>query len=242
METKCSDPGCDTPVKARGLCSLHYQRYRYHGQLDTVAPPKQRICAHCGNSFDPKLRRWGAMYCSSKCNDAARYARKRAAKGRRAEQCEQCGEPLIDRRLQARFCSTRCGQNWRNIQVRTQAQNRKLAARKPCRGCGSPIPVERNGRALYCTEACKIRSRRHEAYGLTKPELEALLAQHEQCAICRTEDWGRKGPQVDHDHDSGKVRGILCLNCNNGLGRFGDDPARLRAAADYLERTRACVS
>lgn len=71
-------------------------------------------------------------------------------------------------------------------------------------------------------------------YGLTKQELDLLLAQHEMCAICKTDAWGKKGPQVDHDHATGRVRGILCSNCNNGLGRFADDPVRLRAAADYL--------
>ncbi len=48
-------------------------------------------------------------------------------------------------------------------------------------------------------------------------------------------DWGAKGPQVDHCHVTGKVCGILYINCNNGLGRFRDDPALLRAAADYLD-------
>lgn len=87
-----------------------------------------------------------------------------------------------------------------------------------------------------CSVDCKIRSRRHEAYGLSHDELKLLLEQHDQCAVCRSEDWGKKGPQVDHCHETGKVRGILCINCNNGIGRFADDPARLRVAADYLER------
>ena len=77
---------------------------------------------------------------------------------------------------------------------------------------------------------------RPEKYGLTRDELAALLAQHGVCAICQTDKWGKKGPQIDHDHVTGAVRGVLCSNCNNGLGRFKDDPARLRAAAAYLEQ------
>lgn len=56
-----------------------------------------------------------------------------------------------------------------------------------------------------------------------------------KCAICSIERSG-KNHALDHDHKTGKLRGILCNNCNTGLGMFGDDPVRLRAAAEYLER------
>jgi len=76
--------------------------------------------------------------------------------------------------------------------------------------------------------------RRPEKYGLSRDELSLLLEQNAVCAICQTDNWGRKGPVVDHDHATGKVRGILCVNCNVGIGNLGDDPARLRAALAYL--------
>jgi hypothetical protein len=76
-------------------------------------------------------------------------------------------------------------------------------------------------------------------YGMEPGEYEAMLAkQGGVCAICRTAEWRGKGnsPHIDHDHATGLVRGILCGVCNNGLGNFADDPARLRAAVMYLER------
>lgn len=68
-------------------------------------------------------------------------------------------------------------------------------------------------------------------YGLELEEYEAILARG--CAIC-----GKDGPRMamDHNHANGQVRDALCASCNNGLGRFKDDPTLLRAAAAYLEK------
>jgi hypothetical protein len=72
-------------------------------------------------------------------------------------------------------------------------------------------------------------------YGITVQEYEAkLVAQEGKCAICRCSDSGKKGWHVDHDHDTGKFRGLLCMNCNTGLGKFRDDPDLVRAALQYL--------
>lgn len=76
------------------------------------------------------------------------------------------------------------------------------------------------------------------AYGITRAEFDVLVEkQGNLCAICHGE---RNGPgtvlHVDHCHTTGRVRGLLCSNCNRALGMFGDDPVRLRAAADYLEK------
>jgi hypothetical protein len=81
-------------------------------------------------------------------------------------------------------------------------------------------------------------------YGITIEDYEALRdAQGCACAICgRTEPVGRISQfgedfwlHVDHDHDSGRVRGLLCTNCNRGLGTFQDDPEVLRRAIAYID-------
>jgi Recombination endonuclease VII len=72
-------------------------------------------------------------------------------------------------------------------------------------------------------------------YGITADEADLMLAaQDGLCAICRS----APADHVDHDHDTGAVRALLCFNCNGGLGQFKDDPALLRAAAEYVEEHR----
>jgi hypothetical protein len=70
-------------------------------------------------------------------------------------------------------------------------------------------------------------------YGLTQEAFDEMLAaQGGGCAICGKPD----ADNVDHDHFTGRVRGILCWNCNVGVGQFEDDSERLLAALSYLDR------
>jgi hypothetical protein len=63
-----------------------------------------------------------------------------------------------------------------------------------------------------------------------------LTAQDCRCAICQFwPDFPLSELCIDHCHANGHVRGLLCTRCNTGIGQFGNDPARLRAAAAYLE-------
>ena len=73
-------------------------------------------------------------------------------------------------------------------------------------------------------------------YGISLQEYDELLrSQGGVCAICGGTD-GDKRMAVDHDHASGKVRGILCQRCNRALGLFKDDKVKLRKAISYLSR------
>lgn len=99
------------------------------------------------------------------------------------------------------------------------------------------------GPGLFCRPCQRIRSRRKSRegrnrgyhlrarYGLSESDVAARIAQQDGlCAVCRTAE----ATQVDHDHETGRVRGILCLHCNAGMGAFRDDPRLIYQAIDYL--------
>jgi hypothetical protein len=73
-------------------------------------------------------------------------------------------------------------------------------------------------------------------YGITIEQYDELLAaQGGKCAICRREPRPDISLHLDHDHETGQLRGILCFRCNNALGDFDDDVSLLRAAVRYIE-------
>lgn len=79
-------------------------------------------------------------------------------------------------------------------------------------------------------------------YGLTPSEYDQMLnEQGGVCALCDKPETclGNNGEvkmlAVDHDHDTGDVRGLLCNNCNRAIGLFGDDPELLLKAVAYLK-------
>ena len=74
-------------------------------------------------------------------------------------------------------------------------------------------------------------------YGITLEDYDRMLeTQGGGCAICGRPPRTDISLHVDHDHETGRIRGLLCFPCNNTLGDFKDDPKRLYAAADYLSR------
>lgn len=73
-------------------------------------------------------------------------------------------------------------------------------------------------------------------YGITVEQYDEMFARQDGlCAICERPTKSGRLLSVDHDHETGRVRALLCQGCNRGLGFFSEDPESLRAAADYLE-------
>ncbi|WNM36673.1 endonuclease VII domain-containing protein [Streptomyces sp. Li-HN-5-11] len=112
--------------------------------------------------------------------------------------------------------------------------------RKRCQGCGEVKPHsewhrEGDGLASRCTACRAVKgpaAHLWRKYGMTEDERDELIAaQGGVCCICLS----APATHVDHCHKTGRVRGVLCFNCNSGLGLLRDDPAAMSRAADYLE-------
>jgi hypothetical protein len=122
---------------------------------------------------------------------------------------------------------------------------------KTCGRCGVSKPLKAfhrhrlklDGRDTRCRD-CRVelarlaQPRRRERkllnhYALSLADYDRMLkAQRGRCGICRQKPV--KHLAVDHDHDTGAVRGLLCCGCNMGLGHFRDRPAALLKAIQYL--------
>ena len=131
---------------------------------------------------------------------------------------------------------------------------------RQCRVCGTVKPLtefyktgRKNGdeRHYECKECAKARvKQRHcpetyrrqhlkRAYGITPEQYDELLEkQNGKCACCGADKPGNsrrdKYFAVDHDHSTGKVRGLLCHNCNTALGLIRDNPQTLTSMLTYL--------
>jgi hypothetical protein len=74
-------------------------------------------------------------------------------------------------------------------------------------------------------------------FGITLEQYDAMLAeQGGGCGICRKPPRDDISLHVDHDHETGRIRGLLCFTCNNALGDFDDDASLLRSAIRYVEQ------
>jgi hypothetical protein len=158
------------------------------------------------------------------------------------KRCKHCGieKPLED------FYTDRNARDGRRPECKTCNLFRRRAkyAEDPQSYIDRVLKWQRENRDRYLerqrayrgTPAKKLSNRKSHLkrkYGLTLEVYDAMLAsQGGGCAICGNPN----ADNVDHDHATGKVRGILCFNCNIAVGQMEDDEDRLAAAMAYLSR------
>lgn len=145
--------------------------------------------------------------------------------------CSDCGEMRpIARFDRDRFCKAGYKGQCRdcvNAKRRARYEAKSEEERRQFRG----DPAAHTRYRANHPDRVKDAQRRH-LYGITTAEFEELReAQKGACAVCcKSTD----RLQVDHDHVTKRVRGLLCGNCNKALGLFADDAARLASAVRYL--------
>jgi hypothetical protein len=128
----------------------------------------------------------------------------------------------------------------------TTARSCKQCVRETARKWGKENPERRrlqpSQQARYKREVANKRPYNvydmlYSRYRLRKYEFIALLkAQEGRCAICLDEFVDKITPYVDHDHNTKRVRGLLCKKCNSGLGLLRDSTELLARALAYLTR------
>jgi hypothetical protein len=120
-------------------------------------------------------------------------------------------------------------------------KTRKTGIRPLCKECHSQKSKDRyfnkGGK-----EKQKVRAQRYnlKKYGLSVEQYSKMVEdQQGLCKICRKNESHRTSTRfnlfVDHDHTTGKVRGLLCHHCNVGLGHFEDNRELLERAIRYLD-------
>lgn len=191
-----------------------------------------RQCAVCGKDYwQGRVRQVVcSIACRQKLPNNSGGARVAADLGPRI--CQGCQQEFRPARRKQLWCSYDCYKTSGNLR-----QSRALTAYKR-RLENNPDPSGRQA------ENFKYNLMK---YGMTIADYEAkLAAQDGVCMLChRPAPGGIKAASrlhVDHDHVTGRNRDLLCMNCNRGLGYFKEDPALMRAAAEYIERHRASLS
>lgn len=184
-----------------------------------------RSCTVCDKPYQPvRIKQFAcSLACRTKRSNRLKVDRERAARYR---QCAVCGE-WFDGLRGARTCSDAC-----YYQLPEVKERRRETLRRWYRNQDNEV-LRRKANLVK--------------YGLSDAEYESLLIkQGGRCAICgNLPDPSGKGSaarlHIDHDHVTNLNRALLCCRCNPGIGYFQDDPALLRAAADYIEKHREKV-
>lgn len=106
-----------------------------------------------------------------------------------------------------------------------------------CRACTNAVSRANQKAAPSIANAASRKSKLKVYYGMSLEDYNRMLRQQDGgCAICKTDIPGGKGRfAVDHCHETGLIRGLLCNRCNIGLGHFRDDITHLEKAIIYLQ-------
>lgn len=212
--TRPSGPEKETEFARRRFCNRECaRRYKTLSAKEQLDLMPFKVCIGCGKRLEKLPDDIPFTYsrrtcCSKECGQSVRlYARTKLKQQTDARGKKVCPICLIDKPL----CE---------FPVKKAKQNKTGIAyyQSYCNSCEYEVRMETRLQRLFSLST-------DEYYGI-------LEYQARKCAICRYSS--DKLLHVDHDHKTGKIRGLICWLCNRGLSYFRDNPERFKAAAEYL--------
>lgn len=245
----CSIEECSVPAKSFGYCNKHYQRFKKHGDPNVLLKkPRPKICSvegcerrHNGRGFCDTHRRRFLQY-GTPTPEGVKFP---AGPGEYlsdgiTKTCSTCyiEKPIADFSKQSirpdglNITCKLCMKSRQEVRYRDPKKRQRILD-------ASARWRERNPDA----DADKTLRRK---YGITLAQYDALFAaQGGVCALCkkgettkrRKKGEGRERLAVDHCHDTGRVRGLLCFKCNTAIGALGDTEEAAQKVVDYLNKT-----
>lgn len=229
-----------------------------------LRPPEKRDCKRCGKEFTddpanhPNSPHFKRRYCGYDCRTAQKGDNLRAYATKRRKpiptitrNCIICKRQFTwqpkqhaARNLERKTCSQLCKADLRERNQTTRAQ------------CPCGLVFTRHTNKKYCSKDCSKRfnprsylasDRRQKTYGLSPAEYDEMLKNQEGvCKIClQRETRKRLGKllplAVDHDHATGKVRGLLCSRCNTAIGLIHDNVIVALRLTQYLKQSNPSI-
>ena len=177
----------------------------------------EKICRNCNSTFTPSKNDKRIVFCSTEC---------------RIEYRNKTG--YMDKYYHANI------KKWKDTQSSTEYKEAKNKARRLKYATDEEYrnKHKQSVKEYHNTHKNVRMAQRMKKYGISLEDYNMFLEkQGGKCAICGTEIGDSNGNRlyVDHNHKTGKVRGLLCANCNFGIGSLKDDVEILKKAILYLE-------
>ena len=141
---------------------------------------------------------------------------------------------ILTTKIYSRIVNARCYKKHRKERIESKQKYNQINSCK----------IRNYGRHYYEKNKEKVKQRQksydlQKNYGITLEQREIMLrAQDYKCAICGKHFKSSKDTHTDHSHVTGRVRGLLCGNCNHALGLMHDDTKTLESAVRYLKKNQ----
>lgn len=223
----CLVAGCTKMHRAKGYCTKHYDNFRRHGDPLYVRPQPTRICS----ISECKGRKFAREWCRKHYDRWERYGDPLTEPPERIKDeeraCSLCAEVKPKEAFRVAERVTRTGQR-----------------RKYFEGVCKDCQYVQNLEWTYAnTERRNVYAERQRAakfvrlYGPDALPLHEARENGARCENCgHVPEEGSRSLHIDHDHITGRVRGLLCHHCNTALGALQENRARIQGLVAYLDK------